>query len=134
MKVRGKLATLALTAAVGATAATTAQAVSPEGFTTEDRSVVAGPPLDPAKPRFLTVQQGPGWARVVRELVPGQAQAGRESRRASLTYFAQLSDFQLADEESPARVEFSDGLASSAWRPMEAFGPHVIDHAIRQIN
>jgi metallophosphoesterase (TIGR03767 family) len=73
----------------------------------------------------------------VRELVAGQAQAGREGRRSSLTYFTQLSDFQLADEESPARVEFSDNLleaTSSAWRPMEAFGPHTVDAAIRQVN
>ncbi len=134
MKVRGTLAALAVTTAVGAAAATPALAASPEGFTTEDRTVVAGGPLDAGRPRFLTLQQGPGWARVVRELVAGQAQAGRETRRSSLTYFAQLSDFQLADEESPARVEFSDGLASSAWRPMEAFGPHTVDYAIRQVN
>src|SRR5215218_1403145 len=111
-----------------------AHAASPDGFTTVERSVVAGAPLDPARPRFVRVQQGAGWARVTRELIPGQAQAGRETRRRSLTYFAQLSDFQLADEESPARVEFSDGTASSAWRPMEAFGPHTVDAALRQIN
>lgn len=134
MKVRGGLTTLAVATALGATAVTPALAASPEGFTTEQRTVVAGGPLDPLRPRFLTLQQGPGWARVVRELLPGQAQAGREARRGSLTYFAQLSDFQLADEESPARVEFSDSLASSAWRPMEAFGPHTVDAAIRQIN
>jgi metallophosphoesterase (TIGR03767 family) len=128
----GRLAALAVAATV--VTAAVAQAASPEGFTTEERSVVAGPPLDPAKPRFLTLGQGPGWARVVRELVPGQAQARREERRRSLSYFAQLSDFQLADEESPARVEFADSLASSAWRPQEAFGPHTVDAALRQVN
>jgi metallophosphoesterase (TIGR03767 family) len=137
-KIGAGLAALAVvTAGTAGVSAATAQAASPEGFTTVDRSVVAGGPLDPAKPRFLTVQQGGGWARVVRELVPGQAQAGRDTRRGSLTYFAQLSDFQLADEESPARVEFSDNLASSlnaAWRPQEAFDPHTVDSAIRQVN
>ena len=34
--------------------------------------------------------------------------AGAQNRRKSLLYFGQLSDFQLADEESPARVEFID--------------------------
>src|SRR5829696_9187459 len=131
-KVGGRIAALAVATTV--MAAGPAHAASPEGFTTEERSVVAGAPFDPLKPRFLTLVQGPGWARVTRELVPGQAQAGRETRRRSLTYFAQLSDFQLADEESPARVEFSDGTASSAWRPMEAFGPHTVDAALRQIN
>jgi len=110
------------------------QAASPDGFTTMERSVVAGAPLDPARPRFLRVAQGAGWERVTRELVAGQAQAGRETRRRSLTYFAQLSDFQLADEESPARVEAADSLASGAWRPEEALNPFSIDAAIRQVN
>jgi metallophosphoesterase (TIGR03767 family) len=125
---------LAIAATVMAAMTTAAQAASPDGFTTEERSVVAGGPLDPGKPRFLTLQQGPGWARVVRELVPGQAQARREERRRSLSYFAQLSDFQLADEESPSRVEFADSLASSAWRPQEALGPFTVDSAFRQLN
>jgi hypothetical protein len=132
IKVGGGLVALAVATTV--MAAGPAQAASPEGFTTEERSVVAGGPLDPAKPSFLTLQQGPGWARVVRELVPGLAQAGRETRRRSLTYFGQLSDFQLADEESPARVEAADSLASGAWRPEEALNPFSIDAAIRQIN
>ena len=118
------------------TGASYAQASSPDGLTTESQSTVAGGPFNPAKPGFLSMQAGPGWSRVVRELTPGLAQAGRESRRASLAYFAQLSDFQLADEESPARLEFGDPLApfSSAWRPQEALNPFGIDYAIRQIN
>ncbi len=113
-----------------------ASAAAPDGNTTEQQSVVAGPPFDPAKPGFLTLQAGAAWPRVVRELTPGQAQAGRDARRSSLAYFAQLSDFQLADEESPARVEFGDFLApfASAWRPQEALGPFGVDQAIRQIN
>jgi 3',5'-cyclic AMP phosphodiesterase CpdA len=67
------------------------------------------------------------------------AQSGREQRRRSLTYFSQMTDFQLADEESPARVEFLDqpGGApgpSSAHRPWEALGGFMIDHSIRQLN
>jgi metallophosphoesterase (TIGR03767 family) len=119
---------------VAALAAAPAPAASPDGFTTVERSVVAGAPLDPARPRFLRVQQGAGWARVTRELLPGQAQAGRETRRRSLAYFAQLTDFQLSDEESPARVEAADSLASGAWRPQEALDPFGIDAAIRQID
>jgi uncharacterized repeat protein (TIGR01451 family) len=71
---------------------------------------------------------------VVREPSGATAQAGRETRRTSLAYFGQLSDFQLADEESPARVEFVDPGASSAWRPQEAFHPFVVDATIRQMN
>jgi uncharacterized repeat protein (TIGR01451 family) len=70
------------------------------------------------------------------------AKPGREQRRVSLTYFGQLTDFQLADEESPARVEFLDPTsdqdpshsAESAWRPQEALQPFIIDDSIRQLN
>jgi uncharacterized repeat protein (TIGR01451 family) len=69
----------------------------------------------------------------------GVRQPGREGRRRSLAYFSQLTDFQLADEESPARVEFLDQVAgqqgaTSAWRPWEALTPFMIDDSIRQIN
>ena len=60
------------------------------------------------------------------------AQAGRADRRRSLSYFGQLTDFQLADEESPARVEFTDqepsGFAASAWRP--AGGAAAVHHRL----
>jgi uncharacterized repeat protein (TIGR01451 family) len=64
----------------------------------------------------------------------GIVREGREGRRRSLAYVTQLTDFQLADEESPARVEFADEGASSAWRPWEALGPFLIDASIRQVN
>ena len=131
---RRRFAAPVVAAMLAAMAPAAVQAASPDGFTTMERSVVAGAPLDPARPRFLRVAQGAGWERVTRELVAGQAQAGRETRRRSLTYFAQLSDFQLADEESPARVEAADSLASGAWRPEEALNPFSIDAAIRQVN
>ena len=62
------------------------------------------------------------------------AQAGRDSRRTSLAYFGQLTDFQLADEETPAKVEFLDPGASSAWRPQESLQPFIVDWSIRQMN
>jgi hypothetical protein len=62
------------------------------------------------------------------------AQSKRAQRRRSLAYLGQLTDFQLADEESPARVEFLDPGASSAWRPQEALAPFIIDWSIRQLN
>ncbi|HEX2162889.1 MAG TPA: hypothetical protein VHM02_02965, partial [Thermoanaerobaculia bacterium] len=65
----------------------------------------------------------------------------REAARTSLVYFGQLSDFQLADEESPARVEVVDPLSTplnlpfgSAWRPWEALNPQIDDAMIRQLN
>jgi metallophosphoesterase (TIGR03767 family) len=90
------------------------------------------PPAD-----FTYLRTGPGEGHVVRqELAP--AKSGRAGKRSSLAYFAQISDFQLADEESPARVEAIDdepsGFASSAWRPQEAMVPHESDRTIRQLN
>jgi metallophosphoesterase (TIGR03767 family) len=107
---------------------------SPEGHTTEEQSIEQGPPLDPAKPGFVTLQAGDGQPRVVRQLASVTAQPGRELRRLSLAYFAQLTDFQLADEESPARVEFADRGAGSAWRPQEPFHPFAIDLSFQQLN
>jgi metallophosphoesterase (TIGR03767 family) len=91
---------------------------------------------DPAR-GFSFLRLGPGEPYVVRtELAP--ARPTREKRRASLSYFGQITDFQLADEESPARVEFADddpsGQAGSAWRPQEAMVAHSVEASIRQMN
>jgi metallophosphoesterase (TIGR03767 family) len=86
---------------------------------------------------FQLLTPGPGEAYSVRdELVAPKP--GRERHRVSLAYFGQLSDFQLADEESPARVEFLDtdpsGTARAAWRPQEALQAYEIDQSIRAMN
>ena len=84
---------------------------------------------------FLHPVAGEGYA--TRQEGVGAAQPGRERRRRSLLYFAQLSDFQLADEESPARVEATDPLElifTAAWRPQEAIMPWVVDASVRQVN
>jgi len=114
-----------LTLAV-ATAASYAQA---PGETTEDHTVQTAP-----GPGFTPLVSGPGSPRVVRTLATSSALAGRSGRRRSLAYFAQLTDYQLADEESPARVEFVDRGASSAFRPQEAFEPWAIDYSFRRLN
>lgn len=67
----------------------------------------------------------------------GVAKAGRDGRRTPISYFGQLTDFQLADDESPLRVEFLDpmgGSYSAAWRPQEALAPFEIDRMMRQFN
>jgi metallophosphoesterase (TIGR03767 family) len=100
--------------------------------TLEQRIVADGAPGY----RQLALGAGEG-AHVVREEGVGTAGAGRESRRVALAYFSQLSDFQLADEESPARVEFLDPDGppfDSAFRPWEALEPHIDDAMIRQVN
>jgi hypothetical protein len=126
----GAVCLMALTAT---TAYATHDTPTTRGHTTLEQRVV---PPDPnaAGYRQLTLQPVIGGEHVVRENGVGTAQANREDRRTSLAYFAQLSDFQLADEESPLRVEFLDSLASSAFRPWEAMEPHIDDAMIRQIN
>lgn len=118
---------LLLTAA--ATAYATHLASDTEGHTTLDQ-ILAGSAGDF---RTLSVDDV-DEEYIVREPPGVSALGGRESRRESIAYFGQLSDFQLADEESPARVEFLDPGASSAWRPQEAFHPFVVDATIRQMN
>jgi metallophosphoesterase (TIGR03767 family) len=101
--------------------------------TTVDRTIVpAGP-----EGAFRSLAFGPGEGYVVRDDL-AKPRSGRARRRVSLVYFGQISDFQLADEESPARVEFLDpdpsGTASAAWRPGEALVPHQTDASIRVMN
>ena len=87
-------------------------------------------------PGFEQLQPAAAWERVIREeLAP--AQPGRETRRSSLTYFGQLTDFQLSDEESPSRVELLDISGTpftAAWRPQEALVAFMTDQAIRALN
>lgn len=82
----------------GAVASPTADTL---GLTTVEQRVVAN-----SDPDFRELALGPGQPYSARELDDATplAQAGREARRTSLVYFGQLSDFQLADEESPAEV------------------------------
>lgn len=127
---------VAALAAIVATPNAIAAVSDTEGRTTLEARVVPGTP----SPAFRFLQLGPGEPYAVRQEL-GAAQAGRETRRTSLLYFGQLSDFQLADEESPARVEVIDPLSTplnlpfgAAWRPWEALEPQITEAMIRQVN
>ena len=109
-----------------------------EGLTTLDQTITGtGDPDD----GFQTLELAGGEPRIVREEL-AKAKSGRADRRRSLFYVAQTTDWQLADEESPARVEFLDIAAnppfpstvSAAWRPQEAFGAYAVEESVRQIN
>ena len=67
--------------------------------TTRDKGIVPTKASEPGGD-FVYLKDGPGEGITVREDL-AKAAPGRESTRQSLAYFAQLSDFQLADEESP---------------------------------
>jgi metallophosphoesterase (TIGR03767 family) len=86
---------------------------------------------------FDPIGLGAGLNYVVRNGTAQTPDPARATKRKSLIYFGQLSDFQLADEESPSRVEFLDITGTpftAAWRPQEALGPFTVDSAIRQMN
>src|SRR4051794_3593587 len=64
----------------------------------------------------------------------------RLPRKASLLNFMQLTDFQIADEESPGRVEFLDTTQrapgspfSAAYRPQESLSTQVAEAMVRQV-
>ncbi|MDQ2630580.1 MAG: hypothetical protein M3Y75_06345, partial [Actinomycetota bacterium] len=140
MKLRGAVRRfgvllVALAVMAAGTTAAVAAVSDTEGKTTLEQRVV---PTTSGAYRFLGL--GPGEPYTVRQEL-GTAQAGRETRRTSLLYFGQLSDFQLADEESPARVEVVDPLSTplnlpfgSAWRPWEALEPQLTEAMVRQVN
>jgi metallophosphoesterase (TIGR03767 family) len=131
--VRTRAHRLAATAAVlvAGLAAVSAHAASPEKTTTS-YATIGGTPSAP----YSRLMPQAGWKRVVRGDL-ARPHKRRLARRRSLLYFAQLSDFQLADEESPARAEALDVAKSpftSAWRPQEALEPFTVDQVVRQVN
>jgi metallophosphoesterase (TIGR03767 family) len=117
----------ALAIGSGAVAAT-----NPFGVTTLEQRVVPD-----GAPGFSQLGIGAGEGYLIRDGGFGLPQSGRESRRVSLAYFGQLSDFQLADEESPARVEFVDPAGApveAAFRSWEALQAFIDDAMVRQLN
>jgi len=124
--------------ATASSARATHLATDVEGHTTLD--AILAPESDPAAGYTTLGVEEVDDGYVVRdgasednEAVPN-AQPGRAQLRRSLTYFSQMTDYQLADEESPARAEFLDTAAGAAWRPWEALTPFAIDRSIRQLN
>ena len=78
-----------------------------------------------------------GERYVVRRGAGAKARTARAHHRRSLALFAQLTDPQIADEMSPARVDFADpagGEIKSSWRPQEALGLQVFDSVVRAVN
>jgi metallophosphoesterase (TIGR03767 family) len=126
----GVLATPALAQAHGVHAA---QMGDPLGRSTVEQTLTGDDP----RSGFAFLRIGPGEPYAVRTDLLA-ARAGRATRRGSIAFFGQITDFQLVDEESPARVEFFDsdpsGSAAPAWRPQEALVAHQVEWTIRQLN
>lgn len=82
----------------------------------------------------------PGWPIEVRAEL-AEPKRGREGRRVALTAFAQGTDYQFPDAQSPARVEFlaryadepTPSFLSSAQRPQEALIVQATEALHRQI-
>ncbi|HEX4692317.1 MAG TPA: hypothetical protein VH276_16595 [Solirubrobacteraceae bacterium] len=86
---------------------------------------------------YRGLHRAPGERYVVRRGAGAPAHAARARSRRSLAFFAQLTDPQIADEMSPARVDFADpagGEVSAAWRPQEALGLDVFDRTVHAVN
>ncbi len=119
-------------AAVAALAASAPAAADPAGHSTVFETIRPS-----GGGAFEPLVAGRGERFVVRRTRLAGARRGRQRRRQSIGFFAQITDPQLADEMSPARVEFVDPAGpplTAAWRPMEALGPYVFDSIIRNIN
>ena len=123
-------------AALLAAPAATAPA-APVGKETTSYSTIGGDAQAP----YSRLKLIPGYKRVVRDDLGAGPVARRSVRRRSLIYFAQLSDFQLADEESPARVEFVDLTANPPFTVFSAASArrrrscrHGARGSIRQVN
>jgi metallophosphoesterase (TIGR03767 family) len=143
------LATLAALAAGATVARATHLGGNTTGHTTAEQTICGGDFAeviatcgDPDAPGagFKSLQlNSEGDDYVVREDI-AQAQDGRDGRRESLAYFGQITDFQLADEESPAREERTDSepfrqpLGSSGFRPQETMTAHMVELSVRQMN
>jgi metallophosphoesterase (TIGR03767 family) len=119
----------------------TADATSSTGVTTLTRTVLRGTDLGKG---YHGLVYGPGESHIPRQLheFPSPPQT---AVKMPLIAFAQMTDMQLIDTQSPLRVEFLDRLddfgaphfnswgTDSAWRPHEMLSTHLTDSMVRAI-
>ena len=104
----------------------------PAGKTTREETIAPA-----SGTGFAGLRTARGEAHVVRRAPGVRADSRRERRRRSLLFFGQLTDPQIVDEMSPARVDFADaggGELKSSWRPQEALGTQTFDSVVRNVN
>jgi metallophosphoesterase (TIGR03767 family) len=86
---------------------------------------------------YAPLQVAGGERYVLRRGGSAKARARRAAQRRTIVAFAQLTDPQVVDEMSPARVDFADpagGDIGASWRPQEALGTQVFDQVVRNVN
>lgn len=117
-------------------AQTNGSVVRTEG-TTFERTIA--PVTDWERYAFTRLAEGPGWPLEVRAEL-AEPRSGREDRRVPLAAMVQLTDVQVPDAQSPARVEFLAALAEppledvpfrAAHRPHETVVNHLGEAAVR---
>jgi 3',5'-cyclic AMP phosphodiesterase CpdA len=101
-------------------------------------------PRKPSDPKSLDAMLGEGWGKFARgpgeDLVDrtpdGSAAPTPGPHRQLVARFVHTADFQLADDESPARVVALDTpvLTDGAFRPQESYGCRTLDSVVRTIN
>ncbi len=128
--------TLSIALALGLGAASaTVPAVADEDYGQKGKSTLDETLVRTDTPWRL-LEKGPGEAYQLREDML-KAKKARDRKRESMAFFGQLTDPQIVDEMSPARLELVDpvgGPTSAAWRPQEALGVRVFDATIRNMN
>ena len=121
------LVVLSVAMTLGGPAPVTAE---PAGLSTLDETIGLAPSGGLRVP-----VPGAGAPFQLRSLGPAPVDQARATRRRPLAFFAQLTDAQLADEMSPARLEFLRASTfPGAWRPHEALGPQTFEQAVRNVN
>ena len=98
------------------------------GPTTLDRTVLQSDRADLTTwTDYVKLRQGPGEPHALRmDLWPG---VYRHPTRA-LEAFVQITDLQLMDDKSPARVEFTDSWADlrNPWNPLLVQQRRIVDY------
>ncbi|MDQ4095689.1 MAG: hypothetical protein M3174_05755 [Actinomycetota bacterium] len=102
------------------------------GLTTLDGTIKYSAKI---RERGNPLECGPAQKIVVRKLTRA-GRAGRHQRQQQMITFFSIADVQLADEEAPARAEWSDKceqtpFGGSGFRPHETMVPHLLNAHLR---
>jgi len=76
----------------------------------------------------------PGCGSVPGSILPGEYTDPPGPDYRLLVRFAHISDAQIVDEESPARLTWAGDIVHAAWRPQEAYSTQLLDGFTRAVN